>query len=192
MRQRKAKVRWWSIDRGMSSCAFIVFFIVFFPTVYNFTNNTSTRQSSSKAKAIKDRILSKNINAKEKKRNRQQNAAAAATGTTTNLTSSPVKPSLTARWRASLASTKVFASAALRAKFKPDTATAKGKQKIKLKIPYKTFKKSKMYRMNNEIFRDDELEIGDVILVRWKNGRVGWPAMIVGIHCKSINIFTFG
>ena len=99
-----------------------------------------------------------------------------------------VKPSTTAVVRASLASRKVFAKAAFRRTFARKKASngqgsVKKKQLAKLKLkPKHARRNKKQWRMEAEIFRDDELEVGDVVLVKWNKGRVGWPAMVVGIH----------
>ena len=153
-----------------------------------------------RASKIRNKILQRSISQREQYRKKKKQKMLLAGGGGKNITltagtggagtggagagvdrsnqAAAVRPSMGAHIRASLASTRVFVSAAIRSKFIKDK-TNKGKQKQRMKR--KKIPKWEQ-RNNQEIFRDDELEVGDLVLARWNESRVAWPAEIVGIH----------
>jgi hypothetical protein len=153
-----------------------------------------------RAKLIKSRIIQESIRKREKRRNRQNINQAISSKSSSSPSKEmkklePIRASLAAKIQASIASTKIFTKAKLSKTFhfmnKRNTNEA---SIIKLKrLKKQNLKKShqNQHRVSMEIFRDDELLVGDTILVKWRNGRVGWPAKIVGIHHQNfVSQFT--
>lgn len=101
-----------------------------------------------------------------------------------------LKPAASTLLKASLAGTSVLWKAKIRqlGRSNRESATKRTARMKKKKIKEK-------YRrpLDHEpgVFRDDELEKGDMVLCRWRGGRVAFPGTIVGVHyCHFVSQHT--
>ena len=158
-----------------------------------------------KAASIKKKIFEKDIDNQKKRRAKKmlkgklsKKQTTPTTVISTAMQSNPLQkkkmqtallhPRITAQIRGNLASFRIYAKANFKSKFQNDTSN-KGKQKKRLNKKKKNLTFD--WRTDQIIFRDDELDIGDLVLARWNGNRVAFPAMIVGIHFNDfVSQFT--